>query len=241
MKMIFCILGILVMLYTVYAAWHFYSRYRISKTLVAEAVPYTQEGTGQTILVVGDSTAVGVGAHSSKDSLAGRIGGDMPNAAIEVVARSGATLSDGMDFLSAAKETQYHAILIQLGANDIVGRTSLSDAKEVLAAILREAKKKSDHVYVLHSGNVGAAGIFPFPVDRLYERRTRVFRDMYRAEAYDAGATYIDLFSERSDDLFLKEPMRYLAHDMFHPSSDGYALWYQTLRSALIADGIVRQ
>lgn len=240
-KIIFWAVCILIVLYAAYAAWHVFSRYRVSKVLIGEAVPYTQTVEGEKrILVIGDSTAVGVGAAKAEDSLAGRLGKDFKGYSIEVRAQSGATLSSGMTFLEEASYDRYAFTLIQLGANDIVGRTGVSDARVTLRALLSKARGLSDRVYVLHSGNVGAAAIFPFPFDRLYEKRTRVYREMYIEEAKKTGSHYIDLFEERNEDVFVLNPKRYLAGDSFHPSSDGYAVWYGKLRKALIMDGMLQ-
>lgn len=240
-KAIFWTVCILLALYIAYAVWHVFSRFQISKTLVAEAVPFSQTGTGDLrVLVVGDSTAVGVGATTPEDSLAGRIGKEFPEYTVEVHAQSGAKLASGEGFLGAASASHYACILIQLGANDIVGRTGVSDARVTLRALLSHAHTLSDHVYVLHSGNVGAAALFPFPLDRLYEKRTRVYRAMYLEEATVSGAHYIDLFNERAEDVFAHDPGRYLARDSFHPSSDGYAVWYGKVREALASDGMLQ-
>jgi lysophospholipase L1-like esterase len=44
-------------------------------------------------------------------------------------------------------------------------------------------------------------------------------------------ATFVDLFHERDNDPFLKDPDRFFAPDYLHPSNDGYGLWYDALKS----------
>ncbi len=40
---------------------------------------------------------------------------------------------------------------------------------------------------------------------------------------------YIQLFVERETDPFVLEPEKYLAEDVFHPSSLGYAEWFSKI------------
>lgn len=54
---------------------------------------------------------------------------------------------------------------------------------------------------------------------------------MDKAKQYNV--TYIDLYEERNKDEFLKDPKKYFAKDMFHPSSDGYGLWYKKFKETL--------
>ncbi len=44
---------------------------------------------------------------------------------------------------------------------------------------------------------------------------------------------YVDLFRERKDEIFNTDIPRYYAPDLFHPSGDGYGVWYSSLKALL--------
>ena len=56
-------------------------------------------------------------------------------------------------------------------------------------------------------------------------------REMARASATANGALHVDLFKEAADDPFLRDQQRLHAADGLHPSDDGYAIWYEELRT----------
>ena len=53
---------------------------------------------------------------------------------------------------------------------------------------------------------------------------------MFIEVAAESGVMYVDLFEEPEADVFLAEPKKYLAIDGLHPSKEGYAYWYKTLK-----------
>ena len=94
----------------------------------------------------------------------------------------------------------------------------------------REAKMRAEKVVMISSGNVGTAAAFSGTKKAgEYERLSRQFREMFISVALESGVTYVDLFEEPENDLFLREPKKYLAIDGLHPTKEGYAYWYQTL------------
>ena len=78
------------------------------------------------LLIVGDSTGVGLGAVSIEDSLAGRLARDFPQASIENRAELGARIACVLGQL-ADVDAGYDAVLIAAGGNDILRRTPYGD------------------------------------------------------------------------------------------------------------------
>lgn len=200
----------------------------ISLGLIKVAKPYEQHPASPSmrILVAGDSTAVGVGS-APEFSIAGRIGKDEPNADITNIGVSGQRLEGLLIKLSTQKGNSYDLVVLQIGANDITGRTAYSDIQARLAQALTDARALAPKVVVMTSGDVGLAPVFKWPLSAYLSARTRAVRDIFITEASrHLGVTYVDLFAEKKDDVFLTDIPRYYAPDFFHPSAEGYGVWY---------------
>jgi lysophospholipase L1-like esterase len=209
----------------------FFQKYEISRFLINRAVAYQVVNTDytRTLLILGDSTGVGVGALQPEDSVAGRLAKAMDATYIENRAVSGAVAADVGLQLSDALLPRYNVILIQVGANDIV---RFHDTKAVAAQLLdtiQNASKRSDATYLMSAGDLGATTNFPSPMRPFYTKLTLRYHAAFEKMAKDAGVVYINLYMPPEEDPFVKDPNRYLSIDGFHPSSDGYGLWFDRL------------
>ncbi len=227
-----------VVIYVVIAGVRMYRLIQISKTLVAKSDPYTQHGTGPRILVIGDSTGVGTGVTDSKGSIAGRFAQNFPNAIIENLSVNGWKVADALRHFPNVEAQTYDLIVLQIGANDIIQRTPMADFTRDLSALFVQAKSAGKNVVALHSGNIGLAPLFPWPISRYLTTKTRQYRAEYMRIAKDTGVTYVDLYGEASTDLFLTDIPRYYAPDLLHLTEDGYGFWYGKIREAMQAAGI---
>ena len=92
---IFFIIVVLCLI-TIYWINSFYSKIKISKELVDKTISYKKSGSdfSKKLLVLGDSTAVGVGAGSPEQSIPGRLAGRLDFTYVENHAVSGATIKD---------------------------------------------------------------------------------------------------------------------------------------------------
>ncbi len=124
-------------------------------------------------------------------------------------------------------------ILIQLGANDIVHLTPLSDAMRDLETLLQLTKRHSKKVIFFTSGNVGSAPLFPFPVSIFYRIRSNYFFGNYKKLAQKNGVPYVELYLPWADDPFVKNPSLYYASDSFHVTNAAYELWYQKIKAKM--------
>lgn len=230
-------ISLVVSVVLVFYAVSMYQKYTIAKELVARAQPFEQKLAEDredaedivSVLVLGDSTGVGVGASASEESIAGlfaeRVGADV----VENYAQSGARTRDVLSQSSSAPRAHYSFILIHTGANDIIRFTPASRTARELNEVLEELSKRGERVFILSAGNVGGATFFPHPVRPLYTRLTQRYHDAFADIAKKHGATYINLFIPPEDDPFTQQPKIYLAKDGLHPSSAGYRLWFEKL------------
>jgi lysophospholipase L1-like esterase len=187
------------------------------------------------VLVVGDSTGVGVGATAPETSLAGLLGADFENVDITNRAVSGAKVADVPGQLDALRDQHYDLVYIQIGGNDIVRFTSLKKIEDGLRPLLDAARGIADEVVIASCGNVGTAEIFPLETRWLLRMRTQQVREVFMRVAVGEHIHYVDLYRERAVDPFAADPTRHYAADSFHPSSDGYGVWYERLQPVFAA------
>ncbi len=187
------------------------------------------------ILVAGDSTGVGTGADDSRYGTPGRLGNDFSEADIENISENGLKIEGLVKKLeSLSSENHYDLILIQIGANDIVSLTPLKKVKEDLSLLMNLATEKGERIIVLTSGNIGLSPIFRSPLSEIISKRTLSVREIFMNEiALHENVKYVDLFKNAEEDIFLTDIDKYYASDYYHPSKDGYGVWYEEIRKKL--------
>ncbi len=217
-----------------YRATMLFIRARAARTLMADEKPYTKE-TGdytKTLLVLGDSTGVGVGADTPEESVAGRLAVHIGATHVENYAVSGAAVEDLKPQIDKATLSRYDMILIQIGGNDILLLHSPKETAKKLD-ILMMTLPDAGTTLLMSAGNAGGAVIFPLIVRPLHTWLNLGIHAWFKKVAARRNALYVDLYEPRGRDLFLKDPDRYLSKDGLHPSSEGYALWFEKVRVVL--------
>ncbi|MBF0490332.1 MAG: SGNH/GDSL hydrolase family protein [Candidatus Omnitrophica bacterium] len=189
-------------------------------------------------LFVGDSTALGTGAVDNKHSVAGWFGADFPLSDIKNVSANGKRLIDLVHDFPPYPGEHYDLVVVQIGANDIFKFSRFEDIEEQMTTVIQRAKTIASHVVILHSGNAGLAPIFIWPFDWIMTDRARHMRALYMRKAKEEGVLYVDLFTERGNDLFLKDIDKYYSADHLHPSGWGYRWWYERIRQTLDQAGV---
>ncbi|MBV0881368.1 GDSL family lipase [Noviherbaspirillum sp. L7-7A] len=185
------------------------------------------EAAEASVLIVGDSTALGTGASTPQASLAGRIAARYPSLRIRNLARAGARFADIAEQLRDVG--QHDLILVAGGANDVMRFTSESRLARDIDLTLHRAASQAGRVILLPAPNVGNAPFFPRPLSWLLSYRARLLHRLARASAGTVGAAYVDLYREHAADPFAQDPQRLIAADRLHPSDAGYAVWFDEL------------
>ena len=211
------------------AAW----RIRQSVELARQSEPFevTPADSAATLLVVGDSTAVGTGASSPAHSVAGLIARDHPRLKIINRAQDGAKFADIARQLEAVGAQRFDAILVLGGGNDVIRLTRYPVLEQDVARAAELARTHANLVAVMPCGNVGSAPFFFAPWSWLMTKRSQVLHGFVREAAQDNSALYVNLYKDKAEDPFAQRPGELNAKDGLHPSDAGYRLWYAELNA----------
>jgi lysophospholipase L1-like esterase len=208
-------------------------RIRQAAELARQSEPFeaTPADAAGTLLVVGDSTAVGTGASSPAHSVAGLIARDHPRLKIINRAQDGAKFADIARQLEAVGEQRFDAILVLGGGNDVIRLTRYPVLEQDIARAAGLARTHANLVVVMPCGNVGSAPFFFAPWSWLMTKRSQVLHGFVREAAQDNSALYVNLYKDKAEDPFARRPDELNAKDGLHPSDAGYRLWYAELNA----------
>lgn len=230
MKIALFILCATVISYVMYDVARMSGLVTASRTLVRNATPFARVDGTTHLLVLGDSTAVGVGADAAA-SVPGRLAKHL-RASVENHSKSGARAGDIMGQLEQTRRYSYDLVLIQVGANDVIKLRSLRKAEKSLDEALAYAKDMSPRVLILTGGKIGDAPFFSPLLRPLMNARAADLRERFMRIAEKHDAVYVDIFSRSSP--FEDDPARYYASDKLHLSPDGYGYWFEIVREEIL-------
>lgn len=238
MKVFYFVL-LVVFLYVVGQAIYMKRLVNIGTAMAKESVPYEQEVRNPKyhFLILGDSTAVGVGASNPAFSVAGRIGAEFPRANIVNLGRNGRKTKDLIPLLEELQGTEFDLVEIHIGGNDAVRFTNLDGLGDDLSRVIVLAKRLSDNVLIISHGNAGTVRMFPYGTRWLFQARSESVRDVFTKVTSVNEVPFVDLYVDHLQDPFAIDPATYYAQDYFHPSNDGYALWFEKILPALLKFG----
>jgi lysophospholipase L1-like esterase len=206
------------------------SRIRFSRRIVARttAAQSTPERCRRTIVVAGDSTAIGVGALPA-ESTAGRIAAAFPHARVINVAKSGANIGRVAEQLDGLDIERADLVLIHACANDVLEFRPVERVEHDLRWAVARARRLTENVILMPGHNFSVAPFFMRPLSRLIMWHAVRIHAMVKRVTQESGVIFVDLFHDPKDDPFAQEPHRYYCPDGLHPSGEGYALWFAAL------------
>jgi len=186
-----------------------------------EANDRDRTAVGPLWMVLGDSTAQGIGAPSWEQGYVGQLraaldAGSVQSWRVANVSKSGARAADvddrQLDLLEALP-ARPDLITCAIGANDLVRRTPSAELEATLGRIMARLPPKAV-IATLPKG--------------LHSDRTEVANRYIRAEATKAGLVVADVWAHTGPPWHGK-----LAADGFHPGALGYADWAAAFAEAL--------
>lgn len=192
-------------------------------------------------VLYGDSTAFGTGSMDQHNSVAGRLAKDYPHAHIDNKAENGALVKDVAEKMQEGGEQFYDLAVILIGGNDIVFLQSLKSIRHDIGVVLKKAKEITNNRVILVSPmNVGASLMFWFPINIMYEWRSKAVRKIFLSVSKSLDVPLIDLYSPRREDFFAEDPGLYFAPDNIHYSGEGYGYIYKKIKEVIEKEKMIK-
>ncbi|PRY68145.1 lysophospholipase L1-like esterase [Glaciihabitans tibetensis] len=180
------------------------------------------------ILVLGDSTAAGVGAQTQDAALPGNLArafqrhwhrGSTWNA----IGENGATARDVvLRYLDAASAEEYDLVFLSIGANDALGIRSRGAFARDIRVILRRLRAASPHALILVSS---------LPAFFRFEALPNPLRWVLYLHSSSLEAAARRVVAGEPGVVMSPPPPPYtegfFASDRFHPSANGYRDWVE--------------
>lgn len=187
------------------------------------------------ILVLGDSTGVGLGAGSARHSIAGLVASELGRVAVVNRSRNGARVRDLIAQAQpfAASRQRFDGVVILGGGNDVLHFTALPRLRREARELLDLTARIAPRVVWLGCANIGLAPLFVPPFSWLLGRRTRTAMRVLAHEAKRAGAGFIDFSSGEHHARFVAARAHYFSGDGVHPSAVAYRHGFEALRDQL--------
>lgn len=232
-------LVILAVLILSYIGWHVVRTayfIRVGRKLAHQSAPFSRKlkGAIMRVLVIGDSSGVGVGASHPARSLVGLLGQHLEGSAIVNHAENGACIRDALRQLKKTRGV-FDFIFIFIGGNDVVDFTPLAAIRTDFQKLLALAGRKGAHILLVTTGDIGDVLLFPAPIRWILSLRSHRVHDVLLRQILRSTSPihYADPFGDDVVDPFALNPKKYLAPDLFHPNDAGYAAWFDLVSREL--------
>ncbi|MEU6034755.1 SGNH/GDSL hydrolase family protein [Actinomadura sp. NPDC047616] len=189
------------------------------------------------LVVIGDSTAVGVGAAAHAEALPGFLAAALRerlgrSVAWSVTGRSGATARRVVtDLVPALNGAAPDLVVVTVGINDLIRRRPLGTWAADLTALVTAVRGAYRDATVLVAGMppVHRFPALPQPLRLVIGARARAMDRVMREVAHAHGALHAPM------DEAMARDRRLFAADGFHPSPAGYRAWADDLARAVAA------
>ncbi len=215
-------------------------RVRATALRLPEAVgPRAAEGPALRFLIVGDSSAAGVGAAHQDEALAGRLAQALarrlgPPVGWQLIATSGHRSEQALAAIETAQLAPADVLITSLGVNDVVDQVAPSRALAALDRIHALAVERAGVRLSLHCAAppMQQFPLLPQPLRWFFGRQAAQFNAALEAAVAGHASRRV---------LHLPEAMQrdaagLMAEDGFHPGPRGYALWAEALADQVVTD-----
>lgn len=193
-----------------------------------------------TFVVLGDSTAAGLGAgHPDRayaTLLAKRLAAEGRRVRLLAFGVSGARIHDVLRHQAPmAVEAKPDLVFVGIGANDVTHLTPLDEVRADASELVERLRASGAAVVIAGAPDMRAAA-WHEPLRSLAGWRGRAVAAAVEEGGREAGATTVPL-AERTGPYFARDPEDAYGGDDFHPGPGGYRAWadaiYPELRPLL--------
>ena len=192
------------------------------------------DGPPLRLLILGDSSAIGIGVATQDLALSGQITQHLAphrQVTFDVVAKSGARTADALAWLKEMPPAHYDVAVTGLGVNDVTKGVSLRRWLRLQAQLfdLLGAKFGAPRIIVSGLPPVGQFPLLPHPLRWVLGRQAARFDHHLRAlvaTRSDCRAVKIDVTLDSTN----------MAADGFHPGPSVFAVWAKTIAELIATD-----
>ena len=201
-----------------------------------------RDGTPLRFVVLGDSTAAGLGAgtpeHAYATVIAERLADKGHRVELTALGVSGARVATVLESqVPMALDAEADLIFVGIGANDATHLTPLSDVERDMGSILSRLEETGATIVIAGAPDMRAHA-WHEPLRTLAGWRGRQVTERIEEVARRHDVPIVEL-AEETGRLFSGSPEEFYAADYFHPGPAGYRAWadaiYPVLERALTA------
>jgi lysophospholipase L1-like esterase len=197
-----------------------------------------REATPLRFVVLGDSTAAGLGAgdaaHAYPTLLAQRLARETGRR-VELTALgvSGAQTADVLnEQVPQVVDINPDLIFVGIGANDVTHLTPLEDIEVTMRQVVSELKATDARLVVAGAPDMRVLAWLE-PLRTITYLRGRQVTGVIERVAREEGAAVVEL-AEETGHYFAAEPDLHFSEDEFHPSPRGYERWADAIFPVLL-------
>ncbi len=189
------------------------------------------ESLDRTIIILGDSTGVGIGVSAPRYTIGNQIEREFNNTHVLCFAKNGSKLIDVRTVLDRLDlSANIATVIVSIGGLDTLYHTRLSNIETEMRAILKKLVGKK--VIVVSPCSFSLSPVIPSPLkNRFYERWKQV-DSIFDKLCQEFNATHVS-FGKLLNDKVKQDPAKYFSIDKMHPNDVSYALAFEELKKHL--------
>jgi lysophospholipase L1-like esterase len=187
----------------------------------------TRGGEPLSLVVLGDSTAAGLGVHASEETPAALLAAGLSAIArrpvrLTNVARSGSRSQALGGQVDQALQARPDVAVIMIGANDVTGRVPAAESVRHLARAVERLRGAGGEVVVGTCPDLGSVKSLMPPLRWFARRASRQLAAAQTISVVERGGRSVSLGDLLGRE-FAADPLSMFSEDRYHPSARGYA------------------
>ena len=192
-------------------------------------------GSPLNLVMIGDSSAAGVGAHHQDQALIGqtlKYLGETHQVTWRLSAQTGATTKSTLIRLMDVAPIKADFVIIVLGVNDVTRLVTPNRWVKQQLFLIRKVRQlyRPKHIYLTPLPPFDAFTLLPNPLKWTLARHAKAL-SAARSRRFDVEADVTLL-----PDFDVAPQLGLLARDGFHPSEKMYTLWGKEMASRIVSD-----
>ncbi|MCW3814619.1 SGNH/GDSL hydrolase family protein [Micromonospora sp. DR5-3] len=213
-------------------------------SLALRATVGRADGPPLRLVLLGDSSALGVGVDRFEETIGGQLAhllGEGPTGRRVHLSSVGVSGSRSTDLATQVARAllgeRPDVAVILIGANDATAMARPADAAAYLGSAVRRLREAHVEVVVGTCPDLGAVRAVASPLRHVLAWSGRRLARAQTAAVLNAGGSVVDLGTETGP--VFRADAGTLCQDGFHPSADGYRVWAHALLPAVEAAAAV--